>query len=311
MDPVVSVIIATYNHRPFIEKALDSVLTQEVNFSYEVLIGDDCSTDGTAELLQRYASLPNVRLFCRSENMGASYNLNDLQGRAAGKYIAYLDGDDYWQDPHKLQKQVDFLEQNPSFIACTSLSLIIDQSDKPLKKQRVSWIPRKKSFSLKDFKGIYLPGQIGTLLHRSFASQGLDPSVELLHPTIADRALFLLLLSKGRVYQMPSKLCTYRISTEMNSATDSLYRKNCNYVADDYEYTLLLQDYSESHHIPCSFSTHKRHLFVSAFYMRIKCKNAESKMILHKISHDGCPLKYWLYLPFGILQKFYQRTMAA
>lgn len=120
--PLVSISVITYNHENFIEQALQGFFKQEVNFAYEILINDDASTDRTQEIISSYQKkYPNVikplfqerNKYSQGERgMNCRYNYP----RARGKYIAICDGDDYWQDPLKLQKQVDFLEKNSSYV---------------------------------------------------------------------------------------------------------------------------------------------------------------------------------------------------
>lgn len=122
--PLVSICCVTYNHAPFIRKCLDGFLMQTTNFPIEILIHDDCSTDGTTEIIREYeAKYPDLIFpLYEEENQysrgGAGkmdlYNYN----RARGKYVAYCEGDDYWTDPQKLQKQVDFMEANLEYSVC-------------------------------------------------------------------------------------------------------------------------------------------------------------------------------------------------
>ena len=115
-----SVVIVTFNHERYIAEAIDSVLMQEVDFSYEILIGDDGSSDRTPEIVKEYASKWDCIIpICRDENIGPNRNAFDVLMRTKGEYIAFLDGDDYWTDPLKLQTQVDFLDSHKEFIGCT------------------------------------------------------------------------------------------------------------------------------------------------------------------------------------------------
>lgn len=113
--PLVSVVCITYNHERFIKDALDSFLRQETDFDYEVLIGEDCSTDGTRQAIEEFSSSQRctLRSFFNEKNLGVSRNFTSLLARARGKYIAICEGDDYWTDNGKLQKQVDYLESAP------------------------------------------------------------------------------------------------------------------------------------------------------------------------------------------------------
>ena len=116
--PLVSVCTITYNHENYIEEALDSFLMQETNFPFELVIDDDCSPDGTADIIKqymkKYPNIMNVRL--RKKNVGSMTNFIENMQRAKGNYIALCEGDDYWTDPLKLQKQVDFLEKNDEYV---------------------------------------------------------------------------------------------------------------------------------------------------------------------------------------------------
>lgn len=122
-DLKLSVSIVTYNQKKFIEQTIDSVLRQKVDFDYEIIIGDDFSTDGTREILLKYQEkYPNlIKLILhpqKNEGIPGKVNFISTIYAAKGKYIALLDGDDYWTDPLKLQKQVDFLEARPDFAIC-------------------------------------------------------------------------------------------------------------------------------------------------------------------------------------------------
>ena len=118
---VVSISCITYNHAPYIRQCLDGFLMQKTNFAIEVLIHDDASTDGTTEIIKEYeAKYPDIiKPIYEEENQwvkgrrgSAVFNFP----RAKGKYIALCEGDDYWTDPLKLQRQVDFLEENQDYV---------------------------------------------------------------------------------------------------------------------------------------------------------------------------------------------------
>ncbi len=120
MEPLLSVCLITYNHVNYIEQAIEGVLMQQVDFSFELVIADDFSTDGTRELLLEYQKKypERIRLILQNSNVGAYQNWKDLIFYPRSKYIAYFEGDDYWTDSDKLQKQVDFLEANDDFAIC-------------------------------------------------------------------------------------------------------------------------------------------------------------------------------------------------
>lgn len=117
---LVSIVCITYNHEPYLRKALDGFLMQETDFSVEIILAEDCSTDGTRTICEEYAAKypDKINYIFRDHNVG--YNENEFEAMCAakGKYIAYCEGDDYWTDPLKLQKQVDFLESHPEYSVC-------------------------------------------------------------------------------------------------------------------------------------------------------------------------------------------------
>ena len=120
METLLSVVLLTYNHAPYITDCIEGVLAQKVSFPIEVIIAEDCSTDGTRKICEEYArKYPNlIRLIEYGENVGAVANEQRALLAAKGKYIATCEGDDYWTDADKLQKQVDFLESNPDYSVC-------------------------------------------------------------------------------------------------------------------------------------------------------------------------------------------------
>jgi glycosyltransferase involved in cell wall biosynthesis len=124
MQPKVSVSLLAYNHGAFIAQALDSILSQQVNFDYEIVIGEDCSQDNTREIVLSYQkNNPNkVRVFLSDKplNDGKSGRLNFVRNLKScrGEYVALLDGDDYWTSPYKLQRQADFLDNHPECSIC-------------------------------------------------------------------------------------------------------------------------------------------------------------------------------------------------
>ena len=113
----VSVIIPCYNFGEFIEQSILSAVNQITNFEYEILVRDDFSTDHSQINIERVACYHDkVKYYTPTENWGGNKNVNFLLSEAKGDYIAYLDGDDYFTDPYKLQKQVDFLDNNPDYV---------------------------------------------------------------------------------------------------------------------------------------------------------------------------------------------------
>lgn len=122
MNPLVSISCITYNQASYIKQCLDGFLCQKTNFEYEVLVHDDASTDGTTAIIEDYEKrYPQIiKLYIQKKNQysqGKGFvGLRINAERAKGKYLAFCEGDDYWNDPFKLQKQIDFLEKNEDFV---------------------------------------------------------------------------------------------------------------------------------------------------------------------------------------------------
>ena len=116
---LITVCLITYNQNKFIAKALESIAAQKTNFDFDILIADDCSSDGTKEKILAFSkNKPNTSLILQERNVGPGKNFIDLISTPKTKYIAYLEGDDFWSNPFKLQKQVDYLEANPDCSFC-------------------------------------------------------------------------------------------------------------------------------------------------------------------------------------------------
>lgn len=138
-NPLVSICCSTYNHVNYLQDALDGFIMQRTNFDFEILIHDDASTDGTTDIVRRFEKqYPKlVKPIYQTENQ---YSKGVSPGRinrdrAQGKYIALCEGDDYWTDPLKLQKQVDFLECNPEYSLCCHGFNVVDYDGMLIKTQ--------------------------------------------------------------------------------------------------------------------------------------------------------------------------------
>ncbi len=134
--PLVSVCVVTFNHRRYIERCLDGILSQRTPFAIEILIHDDASTDGTDQILREYEKrYPSIfRVFYEEENQyekdtyKGGYRRGLLEPASKGKYIAFTEGDDYWCDPDKLAKQVKYLEEHDDVVLACHSALIVDCS---------------------------------------------------------------------------------------------------------------------------------------------------------------------------------------
>lgn len=208
----VSVNMITYGHEAYIRRALDSILAQKTKFRFEINVGEDKSPDNTREILleyqEKYPGIFNLKL--RDENLGVTRNAYDLFMNAKGKYIAYIEGDDMWCDPYKLQKQVDFLEYHKEYIACTAAAYTIDENDNITHIEQY-WDSRKTLYTYKDIDGFGLPSLNNSMLHRNiFLNSSIDYSVFLKDPIVGDQVTLAFVACQGDIFRMPEKMLLYR-----------------------------------------------------------------------------------------------------
>lgn len=131
-DILLSVCVRTRNQERFIREALESVLCQKTTFPFEIIVSDDASTDGTVGILNEYQEQypDKIRLLLSETNIGGPENLKRVIEASQAKYITCLDGDDFYTDVYKLQKQVDFLEAHPEYAACFHNTWYADENGK-------------------------------------------------------------------------------------------------------------------------------------------------------------------------------------
>lgn len=207
-NPEVSIALTTYNHQDFIAECLDSILNQEVDFEYEIVIGEDLSKDKTKEIIEGYAKKhDNIRLLSRDVNLGYTKNFDDTMQQCVGKYVAVFDGDDIML-PGKLQSQKEFLDQNPECVmvghlmdAFESTSRIIIRTIGPKK--------HKQSYDLEDLIkwGSFFANSSKMFRKSAYPKEGINPNVK----HIADWAVTLEIALHGKIGFIWEKLALYRV----------------------------------------------------------------------------------------------------
>lgn len=219
MDHIVDVLVATYNHEAYIEQCLKSILNQRTRFQFRVIVGEDCSTDATAAIIQKlHSAYPQlVYPYFNKENLGVlgpKGNSLKLYKSVTAKYVAMLDGDDYWTDEFKLQKQVDFLEANPEFVACHHAQLVA-KLDENGKYQERPWSESvgdpPEIGSTADLFQFTLRPQSRTLVFRNVFSENDFPAW---FPKVrfGDIALSFILAEYGKFLYLNEPMAVYRIT---------------------------------------------------------------------------------------------------
>lgn len=205
MKPVVSVCITTYNHASFIAECLNNVLLQKTNFPFEIILGEDESNDRTREICKSYVEKypDKIKLFLRNRkdvihingNATGRFNFIENLKEAKGKYIALCDGDDYWTDPSKLQKQVDFLEENDK-------CFMINHAMPALGKSKDGWYDLDQLFSVG-----YLPHS-SNYMFRSFDLNKYRNA--LLNMLGGEMCVLYIAATEGKVYHSSQPVSFYR-----------------------------------------------------------------------------------------------------
>jgi len=210
--PLVSVWLITYNHELYIAEAIESVLRQQTSFAVEIIIGEDCSTDGTRAIVQAYkARYPDrITLFLAEQNMGMVPILRPTHALCRGKYVAMLDGDDYWTDPLKLQKQVDQLERNPSTrFNAHKVSILHTSSLEIREAPEPRWSGQPGELRLEDFIRHGISVHTLSVVFRNDFGTLPEWYYELPYPDAA--LLFMLLRQGGTAYYLTDNMGVYRV----------------------------------------------------------------------------------------------------
>jgi glycosyltransferase involved in cell wall biosynthesis len=217
-DIILSVRLMTYNHELYIEEALDSIFSQQTNFKFEVVIGDDFSTDNTLAIIKNFINKNNKeniiwKLLERNkgdsyditrQKVGRLYNFFNIIENCIGTYIALLDGDDYWADSYKLQKQVDSLETNDEYSgAYTDTEVLINNKTKLWRENLPS------TMELKDVINTISPFHTSSFIFRNDAIKNVDFSI-FKNIQSGDMLLFTLVASKGLFKKIDCKPTVYR-----------------------------------------------------------------------------------------------------
>lgn len=215
INPLITVALITYNHETYIREAIESVLMQRINFPYEVIIHDDASTDNTQEIIMQYANqYPNIiKPILQKENLwlkkGISGTTTIVFPSAQGKYIAWLEGDDYWTDPLKLQKQVDFLEENEGYSICFHPVKVKDENSNQLLDDYITGNTTEETTTVCDLaKGnfIHTPSVVFRKNQKVF-----DTLASMGKMAAGDYPLHMLNARYGKIKKLPDNMAVYRV----------------------------------------------------------------------------------------------------
>ena len=235
--PLVSVRLMTYNHEDFIADAMDGIMMQKTNFDVEVVVGDDFSTDNTLNIIRSYKDSKNIKIrilerkkgdeyWHKRQEKGRLYNFINILENCKGKYIALLDGDDYWTDPLKLQRQVDYLELNRKYVLSYTNCDIYLEKENTLNKNTNNY---EKKIDLLNYEEIFndisnskLKIKTPTIVIKSKYVAQIEIKPELLR---GDIPLLLTYSQCGQIHYLNKSTAVYRFSSNTASRPNELYNK--------------------------------------------------------------------------------------
>ncbi len=242
-SPTVSVCMITYGHEKFIREAIEGVLMQECDFEVELILANDCSPDQTdkviQEIIKNHPKGSWIKYFKHKSNIGMMPNFLFALRKCQGTYIALCEGDDYWKDPLKLQKQVGFLEVNPDYVLCFHPIQIL-KTDGSIVDDFITNVPE-------NYEAIETLARLGNYIHTPsvvFRNIISEFPFEFEHTPIGDYFLYMILAEHGKLKFLEEKMAVYRFGVGLHS-TNSMLKKS----KSDIKLFALLLSYSNNQFI--------------------------------------------------------------
>lgn len=292
---LVSVAVITYNMEKYLRPLLDSILKQQVNFEYEIVVDDDCSPDNSREIIREYAEkYPQIHPLYRDNNVGGSKNMFGVMNACQGKYIAILEGDDFWESENKLQYQVDFLEARPEYIGMTCNSWC-EHGEVPTFTNVMRTRTAPKVFSYEDFMARHfhdrLPSSTDTWVFRNIFKLYPKEDFSLFykaHNMIWDQSLILILYGKGKVYADPQLMSHHRSVTKKDGTNYQSLIIQKNVLYGDSKMYQAMEEYMENVlHRDCTpFYLVRGDVWIDAFFRALLSGQKTDREIAKAIWKD-------------------------
>lgn len=304
--PLVSVGILTYNHEKYIAEAIESVLRQKVNFKYEIVIAEDCSTDNTRNIVIEYQKkYPDIiRLILQPHNVGMQENSNILRRACRGFYRANLEGDDYWAVDDKLQQQVDFLEMHPDFIAIGGEFKCIDDFGKPCK---FPWGNIKNSYCFDEeytkehLKKWLLFAHTSTMCFRNVFYNMPDDVYRRFNNVkcLGDRRVCLFLIMQGRIKHEKKIWAIRRVLKKSKTSFTSALKNNTSIIEINHKWLREAERYSKSEfNYNLDFSLKKQMWWLASVKSFVKDPSIKNYRIVKNIFLDSNTKIKYIFILF-------------
>ena len=288
----VSIALIVYNHGKYLREAIESILMQKTNFRYEIVVGDDRSTDNSREILLEYKEKypDKFKLLLNKENLGGTKNIYNIFMNCRGKYITCLEGDDYWIDDNKLQKQVNYLEDNKDYLG---VSHVIEARN--LKGVTLAQYPTSHKILGKDVSiNLFLKGEyfsaVATLFRNIFKDEKNDYSIYYkAHKYVGDFTLCMILLTNGKIKILNEVMSVYRSRNIEGESNYNSIRNILNQYEDHVELLNKVNSYFEN-----KYDFKKEYIERTTQAILYSCKNRTLKNFL-KVFRT-IPIKYKLWI---------------
>jgi glycosyltransferase involved in cell wall biosynthesis len=295
---LVSVAMLTYNHEKYIYQAIESALSQSTNFEFEIVIGEDFSIDSTRNICKEFKKKypEKIILLENTTNLGLVKNYQKVFNACKGKYVAILEGDDFWHDKYKLQKQIDILEKDDTIgFVYTNFNKLLETGRviKNISKKNDELINGKELFE-QIFYGNFICA--GTVMFRKDIYDqyvNLDEYIKLNVPTI-DAFLWIEIIKKCKVAYISSSTLTYRI-LETSLSNSKNYSQNIDFIKKNYNALLYFLDKHKPTHATkhaISLRTYRKLVFLSIKHNR----REDALLFLQEYSKLNSTIKRFSFL---------------
>ena len=303
--PLVSICCISYNHEKFISQCLDGFIIQKVDFPFEIVISDDCSTDNTKKIIDTCVSkYPAIfKDVSPSKNLGSTKNFYHVLEKASGKYIAYCEGDDYWIDENKLQMQVDFLENNPEYGMCYSKAKQYIQSKQKFNKKSIG-------ADFDGFEDLLKNGNRIPTLTTVYRKDLLDKYEKEIQPSnkgwlMGDYPMWLYFSHESKVKFFDKTTAVYRVLEESASQSVDVERK-FKFVESFYE---IIKYFSQRYERPNKSWDENEHRFNIIYYRLLTRYNKKDAKILKSLTDNSTRKKLIVFFSNNILLWYVFKTI--
>lgn len=235
--PLVAIQCLVYNHEPYLRDCFEGFVMQKTNFRFVAIVHDDCSTDHSTDIIREYAvRYPDIFIpMYETENQYSKHDgslehiMNEATIATGARYIAVCEGDDYWTDPLKLQKQIDILESNESLMACCTNSSIVDKDGNILKNKFSRYVVKDNKqgrYTLRDYLNqVHAYPTASVVYRRAHFDEICAKSEVMRNPYMGDWTLWIAILCFGDMYYLDEVTCAYRINPTSVTHTNTDVRR--------------------------------------------------------------------------------------